>query len=130
MGKVNFKFRIGQTLYWKEMYSVPFIDKCKMCDGSGKIINKVNDESIICPKCNGNGEIDSKQGSIKERIVSGVVEKINIEITKEEGEKSYEIETTYSFDTNDDDCLTKYEYELYDKESDLKIGNLCAGYTS
>lgn len=128
MGTVKFNFKIGQTLYWKEMYSVPYMNKCKMCDGSGEIVNSINNRRMVCPECNGNREIDSGSGSIKERIVSGVVEKIEIEITKMNGERSNDIEIIYSFQT-EDGYLTRYEYELYSSDEDIKIGNLCAGYT-
>ena len=137
MGKASFEFKIGQKLYWNEMYSVPYMDKCKMCDGSGQIVNKINNAAMKCPKCNGKGEVDSGQGSIKQNVCEGVVGKINIEITKEDGSKYYDYEVEYYLNVGKsvddyDDYLKKYEYQLFATKCDAESKQIkgCMGYMS
>ena len=130
MGKVNFKFRIGQRVYWCETYDIPFFYTCTMCDGIGEIINKNNDKKMKCPNCDGQGKYTSG-GSIKERVGGGFIERILIDITKEDNKKSYYIEVEYEIRIESGELINKYEYFLYSKKEDVKINhNLFAGYVN
>lgn len=118
---VEYKYDIGETIFYKKMKSVPMMGKCDTCDGEG-IILRLDKKELQCPVCKGSKIIDSGSGSVKEVIYEDTVVDVHIDIFDENKNIRYKLKN-YNFNLS--------EYELYSDKEELskKLSKAYMGYS-
>jgi len=128
---IEIKHEIGKTVYYIKQISVPTFNKCRVCSGEGVLYRK-DGSDIICPECHGN-KTYTNSGSIKEVVLKGIVDHIQLDIDVDTN-----INTYYFIEKYDDHSeYTKFdeftEIHLYDTQEEAEKNiheNLHCGYTS
>lgn len=81
---IDTKFNLGDVVWHVFDKSVPRLDACGKCNGSGKVAALMPGESVLvdCPRCHGRGEQPSDGGYFLDPTVQGpyTIGKVAVEI--------------------------------------------------
>lgn len=105
--KIDYKYTVGQAVYYHFLKSTPLPTTCTTCNGAGYLL-KIDNSKITCPVCDGEKTI-TDQGSLKYEVVENFVDSVCILICNDNKITiEYVLEIDYP-----KDCKSKPEYELY-----------------
>jgi hypothetical protein len=75
---IKSSFSPNDTIYFVDMVSVPYYQKCPTCLGEGNLFRK-NGSSVTCLKCKGEGKY-TDSGALNHVVKEDVIRKIHITV--------------------------------------------------